>query len=162
MSGDRYTLRAALSILPLVLSLWLPLSCAEMGQKRFVKIFFPGGQSVTAELAVSDAAREKGLMFRKAINPDEGMLFVFGEDGYNSFWMKNTLIPLDMVWLDSSKRIIYIAENVPPCKEEPCPSYGPAQLPSRYVLELKAGTAKAAALKLLDRLEFILPANPVD
>jgi uncharacterized protein len=67
-----------------------------------------------------------------------------------------------MVWLDSSRRIIYIAENVPPCKEEPCPSYGPERLPSRYVLELKAGMAKANALKLLDRLEFILPADLVD
>ncbi len=151
---------AVVLMMSLMFFSWLPLACGAGGQKRFVKIFFPDGKSVTAELAVTEEDRARGLMFRQTLNTDEGMLFVFQKDEYNSFWMKNTLIPLDMVWLDSSRRIIFIAENVPPCKAEPCPSYGP-DLPSRYVLELKAGKAREIGLKVMDRLGFVLPADVV-
>jgi len=145
--------------LVMILSFWLPLSCRDGQKKRFVKIFFPGGQSVTAELAVTDAERARGLMFRKVINFDEGMLFIFEEEGYHSFWMKNTLIELDILWLGANKTIIHIEENVPPCREDPCPSYGPWQ-PAGFVLELKAGSVKKYGLKLYDRLEFVLPRDP--
>ncbi len=151
---------AVVLMMSLMFFSWMPLACAAGGQKRFVKIFFPDGKSVTAELAVNEEDRARGLMFRQTLNTDEGMLFVFQKDEYNSFWMKNTLIPLDMVWLDSSRRVIFIAENVPPCKAEPCPSYGP-DLPSRYVLELKAGKAREIGLKVMDRLGFVLPADVV-
>ena len=125
-------------------------------QDKFVKVFFPGGKSVTAELAVSEEERARGLMFRKEILPGQGMLFVFREDGIHSFWMKNTLVSLDILWLDGDKRIIHIEADVPPCREEPCPSYGPLS-PSRYVLELKAGRAAELGLEVSNRLQFILP-----
>lgn len=152
-------MRRALNVLlalPFLLgALGRPLSCGESRPDRFIKVFFPGGASVTAELAVTPSERAKGLMFRKSINPDEGMLFVL-EEGVNSFWMKNTLIPLDMIWLDASKTIVHIEAEVPPCKEDPCPSYGP-DCDTKYVLELKAGRAKDLSLKLYDRLSFVLP-----
>jgi uncharacterized membrane protein (UPF0127 family) len=130
--------------------------CQDKGRDKFIKVFFGNGKSVTAELAVSDEERARGLMFREKILPDQGMLFVFEEEGLHSFWMKNTLIPLDMIWLDSDKRIIHIEADVPPCREDPCPSYGPA-VPARYVLELKAGEARTNRLKAGDRLQFVLP-----
>lgn len=131
-------------------------SCQGGVRDRFVKVFLTGGQAVTAELAVTDEARAKGLMFREKLLADQGMLFVFEADGYHSFWMKNTLIPLDLLWLDAARRVVHIEADVPPCCEDPCPTYGP-KIPARYVLELKAGSAAALGVKLYDRLDFVLP-----
>lgn len=130
--------------------------CQVPGKDRFIKVFFPDGRSVTAELAVTDEERSRGLMFRDQVLPGQGMLFVFEEEGLHSFWMKNTLVPLDMLWLGRDRRIISIAKNVPPCAAEPCPTYGP-ETPALFVLELKAGQADVFGLKLRDRLEFVLP-----
>ena len=133
------------------------LSCGQDRIKdRFVKIFLPCGQVVSAELAVTDEEHARGLMFREKIPPDQGMLFVFPEEAEHMFWMKNTLVPLDMIWLGSDRRIVHIVRQVPPCLREPCPSYGP-EMPIRYVLELKGGQADIFKLKIGDRLDFILP-----
>jgi len=132
--------------------------CQDRGSEKFIKVFFPNGKSVAAELAVTDEERARGLMFREKLLPDQSMLFVFEEEDQHSFWMKNTLIPLDMLWLDSDRRVIFIAANVPPCREDPCPSYGPSA-PARYVLELKAGEAASNGIKAGDRLQFVLPAG---
>ena len=130
--------------------------CQSPGPERFLKVVFPGGKAVTAELAVTDEERARGLMFRRQILPDQGMLFVFGEPGLHSFWMKNTLVSLDILWLGPDRRVIYIERNVPPCTKDPCPSYGPDE-PALYVLELIAGGADANGLKPGDRIEFVLP-----
>lgn len=132
------------------------LFCQSERRDKFIKIYLPNGKSVTAELAVTDEERQRGLMFREKLLPDQGMLFVFEEEGLYSFWMKNTLISLDMLWINKDRRIVHIARNVPPCKEDPCPSYSPER-PGFYVLELGAGAADRLGLKLFDRLEFTLP-----
>ena len=126
------------------------------GQDKFAKIVFPSGRAVTAELAITEAERAKGLMFREKIAPDQGMLFCFEQEDTHAFWMKNTLIPLDILWLDKDRRIVHIEKNVPPCKADPCPSY-PSPRPAAYVLELGGGGAELHQLKLFDRLEFAPP-----
>jgi uncharacterized membrane protein (UPF0127 family) len=151
----RSLLKAGLPFL-LILSFGLQAECQDRGRDRFIKVFLPGGKSVTAELAVSDEERARGLMFREKILPDQGMLFVFETEDLQAFWMKNTFIALDMLWLDSEKRVIHIAADVPPCMADPCPSYGPG-VPARYVLELKGGRAAADGIKVGDRLQFVLP-----
>ncbi len=138
------------------LVLWTQLYCQTGRRDKYIKVFFPNGEAVTAELAVSPAEREKGLMFRQELKPDQGMLFVFEEEDQYTFWMKNTLIPLDIIWLNSHRQIIHLEENVPPCPADPCPSYGPEKK-ALYVLELRAGRARELGLKLYDQLEFILP-----
>ncbi len=140
----------------LVILLGIQLFCQNRIQDKFMKVFLPGGQAITAELAVTDEEHAQGLMFREKILPDQGMLFVFSEESPHTFWMKNTLIPLDMIWLGRDRRIIHIVRNAPPCPEEPCPTYGP-DVPILFVLELKGGQADAFGLKIGDRLEFILP-----
>jgi hypothetical protein len=111
---------------------------------------------MTVELAVTDEERARGLMFRDKVLPEQGMLFVFDKEDLHTFWMKNTLVPLDMLWLGRDHRIIHIAGNVPPCAAEPCPTYGP-EIPALFVLELKGGQADVLGLKIQDRLEFVLP-----
>jgi uncharacterized membrane protein (UPF0127 family) len=124
--------------------------------QKFVRVYFPDGESLSAELAVTQEERALGLMFRKTIECDQGMLFVFDNEDFYSFWMKNMLIPLDLIWLDKEKRIVHIERCVPPCEREPCPSYSP-RIPGMYVLELKAGSVEQRGLKIFDRLDFILP-----
>ncbi len=137
----------------LVCLVFIPL---EARQVQFVKIFFPNGSSVTAELAKTPEQRRLGLMFREGINADQGMLLVFEEEDLFAIWMKNMKFPLDLLWLDQEKRIVHIECDVPPCRADPCATYSP-QIPGLFVLELQAGSVKQNKLKLYDRLEFILP-----
>lgn len=148
----------SIPILLLYLIFCLTFLSAEAKQNRFIKVFFPNDHCVTAELAVSDEERQLGLMFRERINCDQGMLFIFGEEGFHSFWMKDVNFPIDILWLDREKRIVHIESNVPPCKESPCPSYSP-QVQASYVLELKSGSVNKNQLQLYDKLEFILPSG---
>jgi uncharacterized membrane protein (UPF0127 family) len=122
---------------------------------EFIKLYYPNGFEVTAELAITDEELTRGLMFRDNLDPDQAMLLVFEEEGYHSIWMKNMKIPLDLLWLDKDKRVVYIEHKVPPCKKDPCTTYN-SRIPAMYVLEIKAGEAKKNKIKLYDRLDFIL------
>ena len=93
----------------------------------------------------------RGLMFRNHLPWNAGMLFAYYDEEPRRFWMKNTLIPLDMIFVDSSSRIIDIKENVPPCKQEECPTY-PSKGPAQYVLEVNAGFVQEKGVKIGDRL----------
>ena len=137
------------------LALVFPVNAQPAAQK-FIKIYFPDGDSISAELAVTPEERTRGLMFRKNMGFDQGMLFIFDKEGFYSFWMKNMRISLDFIWLDAEKRIVHIEQNVPPCKQEPCPTYA-SKVPAMYFLELKAGSVEKRKLKILDRFDFILP-----
>ncbi len=110
---------------------------------------FPDGTAVSVEIADTEPVRQRGLMFRNRMAPNEGMVFVFPESGYYPFWMKNTLIPLDMLWLDGRGRIVSIARSVPPCKADPCPSY-PPDANASYVIEVVAGFSREHGLKAGD------------
>ena len=67
----------------------------------------------------------QGLMFRESLTENTGMLFPFPDKGVHRFWMKNTMIPLDMIWMDADGKVIFVSADTPPCKADPCPSYGP-------------------------------------
>src|SRR3989344_124116 len=77
------------------------------------------------EIASTSEELSKGLMFRENLNKNSGMLFIFHEEGIYGFWMKNTLIPLDIIWINSDKKIIFIKNNVLPCKTEICETFIP-------------------------------------
>ena len=98
------------------------------------------GHRFSAELATNEAARERGLMMRTSLASDRGMLFVFPDTAPRGFWMKNTLIPLDILYFDADRKLVSAQLDVPPCTADPCPIY-PSTEPARYVLELSAGTA---------------------
>ncbi|TCI06624.1 DUF192 domain-containing protein [Dyella soli] len=109
------------------------------------------GQRFSTEFATTDASREHGLMMRTQLAADHSMLFVFAQDDQRWFWMKNTLIPLDILYFDGNRKLVSVQANVPPCKADPCPSY-PSDLPARYVLELPAGTAGRIGAMVGDEL----------
>ena len=117
------------------------------------RVVFPNGFAVKVEIVADDELRAQGLMFRDHLDPASGMLFFFPQDGVYSFWMKNTRIPLDMIWIDAGKKVVHIKNDVPPCRVEICPSYDPG-VPARYVLEVAGGEAAKNGFKVGDVLRF--------
>ncbi len=114
---------------------------------------FADGTGVSVEIADTPQTRERGLMFRDRLAAGDGMVFVFDRPGFYPFWMKNTLIPLDIVWLDAAGRIVSIAASVPPCKADPCPTSPPAA-DAMFVVELASGFAKQHGVKVGDTVKL--------
>jgi uncharacterized membrane protein (UPF0127 family) len=107
-----------------------------------------------AEIADSPKERAKGLMFREKLEEDKGMLFVYPEERTYNFWMKNTLIPLDIIWISADKRIVHIEEAMP-CEEEPCKIYSPEK-EAQFILEIKGGMAEKKGIEIGDEAGFNL------
>lgn len=107
----------------------------------------------SVEVAHTQQELEKGLMFRQSLDKDKGMLFVFPGEGIYPFWMKNTLIPLDIIWIDSNNKVVFIAQDVKPCKSLICPSVVPTVKANR-VLEINAGICKEVGLAVGNELKI--------
>lgn len=109
------------------------------------------GKIIQLEVARTPQQQAIGLMNRTSLADDRGMIFLFNPPRPTQFWMKNTLIPLDMVFLRNGV-VKSIAQNVPPCKADPCPTYGSATELIDQVIELRGGRAKELGLKAGDRV----------
>lgn len=107
-----------------------------------------GKHVFSAEVMRTDEQRSRGLMFRRYMPPDRGMLFDFKQEQPVMMWMKNTYLPLDMVFIARNGTVINVAENTEPMSERTIPSAGPAYA----VLEVNAGTAKRIGLKRGDKV----------
>ncbi len=147
--------------LPLRLLLWTVLGCLAAapvhasGQdiafaRDAVEIVTQDGRSHTfrVDLAVTPRQRAHGLMFRRSMAADEGMLFLFDRERQRSFWMKNTFLALDMIFLDRSGVIVRIARDTVPLDETSIRS----RVPAFAVLEVLAGTARRLGLQVGDRV----------
>lgn len=117
--------------------------------REHARIEFPGA-SFTVEIPNTPYRVKRGFQGRKTLSPGAGMLFVLPKVQVVHFWMKDTLIPLDMIWLDENRHVLHIESAVPPCTASPCPQYGPA-LPAKYVLEVNAGQAGMAGIRIGDQ-----------
>lgn len=105
------------------------------------------------ETAVTPKQRNTGLMFREKLDPQRGMLFVFDEVDKHAFWMKHTLIPLDIIWINESSEIVFISENAQPCQESPCLTIEPTEN-AKYVLEINGGLSKKMGLVVGDKIKI--------
>ena len=110
------------------------------------------GQKIVLEVAQTPEQQATGLMYRTTLADNHGMLFPFKPPRPVRFWMENTLIPLDMVFLQHGV-VKAIAVNVPPCNTNPCSTYGPV-VPIDQVIELRSGRAAQLGLKVGDRIEI--------
>ncbi len=107
----------------------------------------------TVEVADDDAERARGLMFRDALPEKQGMFFVHERTQPLAYWMKNTRIPLDILYFDEDLALVSQQRDVPPCSAgNACPPY-PSRVPARYVLELNAGEARRLGLEEGARLQ---------
>jgi uncharacterized membrane protein (UPF0127 family) len=117
------------------------------------RVVLPDGFVVSIEIADDEELRAQGLMYRDHLAADAGMLFFFAQEDEYPFWMKNTRIPLDIIWIDSNRHIAHVKNEVPPCRVPDCPSY-PPNAKAKYVLELAGGEAVKHGLKAGDLLRF--------
>ena len=123
---------------------------------QVIPLTLPNGKQLAVELRLSTEELSKGMMFRAQLPPDRGMLFVFDDSQKRPFWMYQTIVPLDMIWMDEAKRIVEIVENAPPCRERDlrnCATYG-GNFETPYVLELAAGRAGALGLQAGQQVSF--------
>ena len=142
-------LRVAAAMLMLAAVYAAALTPAHAAGRATIEIVSGTGvHAFNVELATNDAERSRGLMFVKSLPEGQGMLFDFKRDQPVSFWMHNTYIPLDMIFIASNGRIMHIAENAKPMSDDLIPS----QYPVRAVLEVIGGTAEKLGLKPGDRV----------
>lgn len=125
--------------------------------KKSSLVIVTGGREIKfdVELALNDAERSRGLMFREKLGPYDGMLFDFHREAPVSFWMKNTLIPLDMIFIAADGTIRSIHANAVPHSTETIPS----QFPVRGVLEINGGSAKLLGIKPGDKVKHPIFGN---
>ena len=120
------------------------------------QVTFPNGSKINAETMRSEPELMRGLMFRESLAPGRGMLFIHSKENNFRYWMYQTKIPLDMIWMDHDRRIVEMSLDTPPCKSTSamgCPNYG-GNFKSKYVLEVNAGVARKNGLKTGDALDF--------
>jgi uncharacterized membrane protein (UPF0127 family) len=150
-AGDSFQTIMKLRLKPLVaLISFALLTTCQAPQPDSVSL---RGHRFYVELAITAEERSRGLMFREQLEPDKGMLFIFEQEGVYPFWMKNVVIPLDIIWIDKDGKVVAISKDTRPCTEEPCPSINPG-LKARYVLELCGGTADKIGLVVGEEVEF--------
>ena len=116
------------------------------------------GQKYNLEVVDTPASRQKGLMNRSELASNSGMLFVFDGTGIYPFWMKNTLIHLDIIWLNQNNEIVHVKEDAQPCETTIaaiCNTIIPLK-PALYVIELNAGEVQKLNLKTGDKIDFEL------
>jgi hypothetical protein len=142
--------RLICGVTAVIAAAWLAAApAARSAEQQTLEIASKSGVHVFAvDLAVTDAERERGLMFRRSLPESYGMLFDFKRDQDVSMWMKNTFVSLDMIFIRSDGRIQRIAENTEPQSERIIPSGGPV----RAVLEVVGGTAKKLGIEAGDRV----------
>ena len=143
--------RFSLFFLPSSLFLLLSLdSCVSSADRVCFGSF---QKCVRVEVVQKPDELSRGLMFRKSLPANAGMLFIFPKSDIYPFWMKNTLIPLDIIWLDETQKIVHIEHDVPPCSSDPCPVYTPP-FTARYVLEVNAHFTVSQNINVHDQVGF--------
>ena len=118
------------------------------------RVILPSGAVYRVEVVRTPEEQAQGLMFRESLPAKTGMLFPFPDRAVHKFWMKNTMIPLDMIWMDGEGRVLFVSPNTPPCKEDPCPSFGP-DIPVSSVLEFGGGLAKMEKVTVGSVIRFV-------
>ena len=131
-----------IAFLPLVTT-----SCASSGERITATV---NGSRLYLEVASTESARAQGLMYRKELARDAGMVFIFPETAQHSFWMKNTPLSLDIIFLDQEKQVVGIIESAVPYSTR---SVG-VSAPSKYVIEVNAGVADELKIEIGTRVEF--------
>ena len=123
------------------------------------RVTTPSGASFDVEVVTDPESRARGLKYRTLVPRGTGMIFVFPAAGRHRFWMYECRMSIDILWIDPQRRVIKIAEKVPPCAELPCPDYGPAE-DDLYVLEIGPGEASASRVRVGDRLTLLFETPP--
>lgn len=149
---NRVITLALLAVLLMSVSLFL----TSPKESDTIVVTFPSGRTLETEVADTPEKLLFGLAFREALPPNTGMLYIFETTGTHRLNTKQYKMPVDMIWLDESRHVIQLFENVPPCSSETCPAYGPGAEPVRYVIQTAAGFVRHEGLQANAELKFAL------
>jgi uncharacterized membrane protein (UPF0127 family) len=128
----------------------------DQHETEIIVITFPGGKTIDAEVANTPEKLLFGLAFRDALPPDSGMLYIFETSDRHRLRTKGFKIPVDMIWADENRRVVHVVTNAEPCREDPCPFYGPPPQNSAYVIQTAAGFVEAQRIVPGMELKFAL------
>ncbi len=154
-SLPRYFTIGVLILIALALILW---PHSVQGAPMIVFVTQTGEVRFALEIADSPEEQAQGLMNRGSLADDQGMLFVFPKEQKVTFWMKDTLIPLDMIFMDESLQVVHISKNATPClskDDSQCPLYS-APKPVKYVLEIRGNLSKEKQIQVGNRSQLHL------
>ncbi len=128
---------------------------SETLEKR-ISIYKKGNVVVQVEVEIADTSEERirGLMFRKSLGQKEGMFFVFPQEGFKGFWMKNTYIPLDIIFISEDLKVSSVVKDARPCKGDHCNTYK-SEYPVKYALEVNSGFADQYGIVKGMRIEIL-------
>lgn len=125
-------------------------------QTEIIEVRFPSGAKLQAEVADTPEKLLFGLAFREGLPEDGAMIFLFEQSGLHKVWTKGFKFPVDLIWVDESKQIVYVKEAAMPCVEDPCPWHGPPPENARYVIEANMGFIQKAEATVGSELIFAL------
>lgn len=112
------------------------------------------GMILTVDLATTPQEQEMGLSGRVSMPADRGMLFVFNQESQWSFWMHEMNFPLDIIWFNANRQVVFIEQDLPPCTPQACPVFTPP-VNAMYVLEVNAGFVKANGVSVRESFTFV-------
>ena len=147
--------KAAIAVFAVLVILGVSLVYLAFQPPNTVQIRF-AGVVLSVELATTPAEQEKGLSGRDSMPADHGMLFIFGTEGIWSFWMHGMKFPLDIIWFNSNREVVFVEQGLEPCSPNECPSFSPSAS-AMYVLEVNAGFVSMHGVSAGDMFTFVLP-----
>lgn len=128
----------------------------QQSEGHQILVTFPGGKVIETEVADTPEKLLFGLAFREGLPRDAGMLYIFETSDRHRVKTKAFRIPVDMVWVDESRHVVQVMENVPPCPQDPCPYYGPPPEKVRYLIQTAASFVKQEQVVPGMELKFTL------
>jgi uncharacterized protein len=154
--GEQKKKRIIMMILLAVLLMSVSMFLVQRDDAKIIMVTFPNGTEIEAEVADTPEKLLFGLAFQEALPSNGGMIYIFETTGPHRVTTKAYQFPVDMIWVDESRHIIAISENIPPCKSETCPWHGPASEAVRYVIQTGAGFVKREAISIGGELKYTL------
>lgn len=152
MPGGSYF---AFAIVAIIAVFFVVLAMGKYQTPSFIPVKV-GTATINAEVADTQPKQVRGLMFRDGLPKDGGMLFVFDREARHGIWMMNVTFPIDIVWLDSDKKVVYVEHGAKPCEALMiCPIYQPTS-PAKYVLEVSSGYARSHSINVGKVAQFNL------
>lgn len=143
---------ALLAVLMMSVSMFL----VPREEGKTIIIAFPSGIRLEAEVADTPEKLLFGMAFHDALPPDGGMIYIFESTGPHRVTTKAYRFPVDMIWVDESRHIVSIAENVPPCTMDTCPWHGSESSSVRYLIQTEAGFVKRTRIEVGEELKYTL------